>query len=281
METRKEFKRRVQAGLKQIDQAALLHNENEFWLIQHTYEYIEHRAYMRQLYNTALALPLMRGLHNGTYRKFGIVKDGEEHRLPYYIHCLMVCKMLVDVDCGLSPEDEDIMLAAALCHDAIEDLDFPKGGRELYETYGLDKRVYETVLLVSKTKEQTAEDERRYYEGIKADRLALLVKLADRGNNVEDLYNMSVKKTREYIEETKQYFLPMIAHGIAHYPESADGIRILGDKITILINISEATSAMFDSRLDQLRNERNQLKLENIRLREIFRQQREEDMADE
>ena len=41
METRKAFMIRVNECLNQIDAKKLLYNENEFWLIQSTYEYLE------------------------------------------------------------------------------------------------------------------------------------------------------------------------------------------------------------------------------------------------
>lgn len=281
MESRKEFFSNLQGKLKAIDPAILLYNENEFWLIQQPYEYIEYYAVEQRLYNTAIALSLARGLHNGTYRKFGVVKDGETHRLPYFIHCLLVCRMLLDIHVPLSNDEKDILLAAALCHDLIEDIPFKKGGKELYEDYQLDKRVYETVCLVSKKKEATIEEEKAYFRHICENKLALLVKLADRGNNVEDLYNMSAKKFEEYVWETQEYFLPMCDYGQTHYEELYGSIHILRDKINTLINASSVMIEQFEGRNQALRNERDQLKLENINLRKRWKELWEEGVADE
>lgn len=276
-ESMKNYIAGVKKHLDSFNPTELLYNENEFWLIQKPYEQIESYAIEKRLFNTSIALPLVRSLHNGTYRKFGVVKNGEHYKLPYYIHCLSVCKMLVEIDLNLSNEDEDILLAASLCHDLIEDVPFKNGGREIYEVYGLDKRVYETVKLVSKRKDFTKEEEQLFFKNIEENILALLVKLSDRGNNVEDLYNMSMKKLKEYIGETNEYFIPMGEYGVINYPNQSSALNVLIDKIRTLTNISEVMIEKLDSRNQLLRDERDMLKLENIKLREQWKKVFEEE----
>ncbi|MCI6996338.1 MAG: HD domain-containing protein [Eubacterium sp.] len=280
METRREFMNRVNGHLNMMDPTKLLYNENEYWLIQSTYEYLECYAVDHRLQNMFLALPLVRGLHNGVYRKFGVEKGGEMHRLPYVIHCLLVCRMLVDIHPALSSEDQDCLLAAALCHDLIEDIAFEHGGKELITEFHLNPRVYEIVKLVSKRPDFTIEEERQFFDKIQKNPLALLLKLADRGNNVEDLYNMSKKKLDEYLEETERYFLPMSDYGIDNYPELSIAIHILRDKITILTTVSKVMINKLEARNQILRNQRNQLKLENMKLREEWKRLWEEEMND-
>lgn len=281
METRKAFMTRVNAHLEQIDPKKLLYNENEFWLIQGTYEYLECYAVEHRLFNTAIALPLARGLHNGVYRKFGVKKGGATYQLPYFIHCLMVCRMLADIHPDVSSQEEDWLLAAALCHDLIEDIPFENGGTELMTEFHLDREVYETVKLVSKRSDFTREEEEQYFDAIQKNYLALMVKLADRGNNVEDLYNMSRKKMAEYLEETERYFFPMSDYGIQNYPKLKMAIHILHDKITILTTASKIMIAKLDAQNQILQEQRDKLKLENIKLREEWRVMWEEEMNDE
>lgn len=281
METRRAFMARVYECLEQIDPKKLLYNENEFWLIQNTYEYLEAYAIEHRLRNMAVALPLARGLHNGVYRKFGIKKGGMTYQLPYFIHCLMVCRMLADIHPEVSPEEEDWMLAAALCHDMIEDICFENGGTELMTEFHLDRQVYETVKLVSKRSNFTREEEEQYFDAIQKHPLALLVKLADRGNNVEDLYNMSEKKMAEYLEETERYFFPMSDYGIKNYPELKITIHILRDKTRILTTVSKAMISKLDAHNRSLREQRDKLKLENKKLREEWRILWEEEMNNE
>ena len=188
--------------------------------------------------------------------------------------------MLVDIHPALSDEDQDCLLAAALCHDLIEDIAFEHGGKELVTEFHLDPRVYEIVKLVSKRSDFTIEEERQFFDKIQKNPLALLLKLADRGNNVEDLYNMSRKKLEEYLEETEKYFLPMSDYGIDNYPELSIAIHILRDKITILTTVSKVMITKLEARNQILRNQRNQLKLENMKLREEWKRLWEEEMND-
>lgn len=271
MKERMTFRDSVREILQGMAPQDLQFDESEFWMIQSPYEYIEFYARNRELLNTSIALPLARGLHNGGHRKSSIVRNGESHRLPYVIHCLIVCRILVDIKVPLTKEEEDILLAAALCHDMIEDLPFPEQGKELYTQYHLDPRVYETVKLVSKRRDFTQEDEKAYFRGIAENKLALLVKLSDRSHNVEDLYNMSVWKVHEYIGETEQYFLPMCTYGLEHYPELRKTIEILQDKILCLTRASQILVDRCEARERELHAQLESLRQENAALREAYR----------
>lgn len=271
MKKRREFQEKVQSILDKIDAKSLEYNEEEFWLVQWPYEYIEHYAYEHQLINTAIALPLARGLHNGTYRKSTVIKKGVEYRVPYLIHCLMVCRMLVDLNIPVSKDDEDIMLAAAICHDMIEDIPFPKYGEEMMTKYYLDYRVYEVVKKVSKKKGFTIEEEKAFFHEIESDKIAFLVKLSDRSHNVEDLYNMSVWKVHEYVGETKRFFYPMCDYGLAHYPELVTAIGIFQDKILSLTQAAEFLVDRFEEKEQKLIAQLNELKEENNILREEWK----------
>ena len=261
------FQERLEAALREIGEETLQYDESEYWMIRQPYEYIALYAREREFFNTAVALPLSRGLHNGSHRKSGVTREGVSYKLPYVIHCLLVCRMLVDMHLPLSPEEEDIVLASALCHDMIEDMSFQNGGRELYTQYHLDPRIYEVVKRVSKRRDFTEEEERAHFHGIEEDPFALLVKLSDRGNNVEDLYNMSIWKIHEYVGETRKYFYPMCEYGKQHYPQLYISFEILQDKILLLTHTAEilvdSYTQMEKDLLGQIKAERE----ENERLR--------------
>lgn len=271
MKDRIAFRKKLQSLLDTIDPQVLSYDENEFWMIRSPYEYIEHYALSKCLLNTAIALPLARGLHNGSHRKSSITRGGVSHRLPYVIHCLLVCRMLVDLHVPVSKEEEDILLASALCHDMIEDIPFEDHGRELFTRFHLDPGVYETVKQVSKRKDFTPEEERAFFHGIASNKLALLVKLSDRSHNVEDLYNMSVWKVHEYIGETDQFFLPMCAYAHDHYPELNKTIEIFQDKIGTLTHVSKAMVDRCENREQELQEQLQSLTEENTRLRDQYR----------
>ena len=270
MESRNQFRKRVQDVLEEIGPETFVYDESEFWMVQSVYEYVEYYAVENRLFNTAIALPLVRGLHNGAHRKSSIVKEGVKYRLPYLIHPLMVCKMLVDLQAPLPKEEEDVLLAAALGHDLIEDYPFPEHGKEMMTKYHLDKRVYDVVLKLSKRYDFTEEEEKDFFHTIESDYLALLVKLSDRGNNVEDLYNMSVWKVHEYVGETRKFFLPMCNYARENYPDLAASFEILENKIIALTQASEILVDRYDQREQKLRDRRQELSMENARLRAHF-----------
>lgn len=266
MKERIAFRGKVEAFLKELDQETLAFNKDEYWMIFSVYEFLEYYSFENRLWNTCIALPLARGLHDGTYRRSSITKNGSTFRLPYVIHCLWVCRMLADLNTSLSREDEDIMLAAALCHDMIEDLPFKNHGREMIEEYHLDPRVYEVVKLVTKRKDFTDEEEREHFRRIQENPLALLVKLSDRSHNVEDLYNMSVAKVHEYADETRRLIMPMCDYGYEHYPELRTALAVLKDKILCLTQTAEIMVDRYEERERQLKKQMKELRVENKRL---------------
>lgn len=266
MKERIEFRSKVENFLKELDEKTLVYNKGEFWMISSIYEYLTYYAYEHKLWNMSIALPLARGIHDGTYRKSTITKNGSIYRLPYVIHCLLVCRMLVDLRVPVSKEEEDILLAAALCHDMIEDVPFEKNGLELVEEYHLDPRVYELVKLVTKRKDFTEAEEIEHFKHIRENKLALLVKLSDRSHNVEDMYNMSEEKVHEYVRETDRFILPMCEHGFVYYPELARPFGILKDKITCLTRTAEIMVVRYEERERELRGQLKDLRRENTRL---------------
>lgn len=272
MKERIAFRSRVETFLKSFDPHTLAYSKDEYWMIFSVYEYLEYYSFENRLWNTCIALPLARGLHDGTYRKSTIMKNGSSYRLPYVIHCLLVCRMLADLNITISHEEEDILLASALCHDMIEDLHFPKNGLELAADYHLDPRVYETVKLVSKRKDFTPEEEIAHFRNIQENKLALLVKLSDRSHNVEDLYNMSVEKVHEYVEETNRFILPMCDYGFAHYPELHPTLGILRDKILCLTQTAEVMVNRYEQREAELRAQLKALRAENASLFQTLNQ---------
>lgn len=267
MDKRCQFQKKVAEILQQIGSETFAYEKDEFWMIRPLYENLEYFASDQQLLNTAIALPLSRGLHNGTYRKAKITRNGTSYRLPYVIHPLNVCRMLADLQINLPKEDLDILLAAALCHDMVEDLDFSEGGMELVTKYHLDPRVLETVLLLSKNRNATPEEEIAHFHGIEANPLSLLIKLSDRGNNVEDLYNRSCWKVHEYVGETNRFFVPMLDYGMKHYPDLTPALAVLGDKIHTLAGVAEILVERYERRSAELERELETLKEENERLR--------------
>lgn len=270
MENYRDYNEKLQGILREIDPEVLAYNEDEVWMYRSDYEFIEYYAARYRMINTAVALRLARGLHNNVYRKATVTRDDVTHRLPYLIHPLEVCRLLIELNVGVPEDERDVLFASALCHDMIEDCGFKRGGLELTEDFHLDPRVYETVRLVTKRRDFTEDEERQHFQKITKNRLAMLVKVADRGNNVEDLYNRSSWKVHEYVGETRKYFFPMLEYAAANYKEISTTVGILRDKIYTLTVAAEFLVNRYDQQEQRFRQRISWLREENESLRQIW-----------
>ena len=103
-----------------------------------SYMFIKGYALAKNLTQTLIALAFARRLHDGQYRKDG---------MPYIVHPLKVCSTLINY--GI---DDDIVLAASLLHDVVEDCKerLPLLGKELVIEHGVAQEVLDIVLLLTK-----------------------------------------------------------------------------------------------------------------------------------
>ena len=241
-------------GKNQFQPIIEAYNVEEEFLYNETYLFIKGYAVGRNLIYTLKALPLAREIHSGQYRKGTVIVRGKKHRLPYVLHVLKVTSTLISLNLSLSNEELDILLASALLHDTIEDADegyFKNGGIELVNDYGFPKEIYDVVKLVSKHPGATEAELNIYFNEIKRNKIALLVKIADRSHNVEDLYNMKIEKLHKYVEETRNWIYPLCAYGKAHYPELSNGVTILKSKILSLTEATETIVHMYETVIEE------------------------------
>jgi GTP pyrophosphokinase len=228
------------------------YNVDEEYLYNKTYLFIAGFAAGRNFKYTPKALPLARKLHDGQHRKGMVEVNGQMVHLPYVLHVLKVCDTLISLNIPMSNEDLDILCTCALLHDTLEDAEeyFPQGGIEYERDYGFPAIVGETIKLLSKHAGADEYELNVYFNAIKVNKFALLVKLADRSHNVEDLYNM--KNVPKYIKETRDYFISkngICAYGRQNYPELSNAITVLKAKI---LSLTEATEAMLYRQNDLL-----------------------------
>ena len=249
------------------------YNVNEEYLYSDTYLFIKGYASGRSWKNTLKALPLARQMHDGQYRKGLIEINGKKVQLPYVLHVLKVCSTLISLNLPMTDEELDILYASALLHDVLEDAEemFPKGGRELVDDYGFPQLVYETILLLSKHSGATEFELNEYFNKIKKNKFALLIKMADRSHNVEDLYIMKIEKLHKYVKETRDYIYPLSTYGKSHYPELSYGLTILKAKILSLTELTETLVNMYEETIKEKdliikrqAEELNEIKLTNI-----------------
>ncbi len=188
-----------------------------------TYYFLKGYAASSHWPNTQKALILAKQFHEGQYRKGG----GE-----YLVHPLRVCNYLVAFKFS-----DDVLLSAALLHDAIEDVECLRNSPEkLVSEYGLSQEVVDLILKLTKFKSTPIEV---YYAGIQKDWRALLIKLSDRCNNVSTMDCFTLEKMKSYIEETKNYVLPLCGYAKLHYPQYSDEVTIMKYQITALCSVVE------------------------------------------
>lgn len=228
-------------------------NIEEECLYNKPYLFIKGYATAKNMKYTLKALPLARKLHNGQYRKGTVIINDKECRLPYFLHCLKVCSTLLSINLPLSDEELDILSASAILHDTLEDASvfFPKGGKELVDDYGFPNEIFTIIKLLSKHSGADEYELNQYFNNIKRNKFALLIKLADRSHNVEDLYNMKTIKLHKYVKETRDYIYPLCTYAKANYPELSGGITILKAKILSLTELTETIVEQYEEKLSE------------------------------
>ena len=165
------------------------------------------------------ALPYMREAHLGQTR---YPVRGSSVRVPYIIHpLLMACQAH-----ALGIHD-DVVLTVILLHDVCEDCGI------LPEDLPFTEEVRTAVRLLTKDNKHFAEVGKEkaleeYYEGIRTNKTAMLVKCIDRCNNISDMaLCFSPEKMRSYILETEEYIVPILDYIKENYIEYNNAVFLL------------------------------------------------------
>lgn len=204
---------------------------------------IKATAIAREMKNTCIALSVANRHHDGQFRK-----GGE----PYIIHPLTVCKHLINL--GIY---DDHICAASLLHDVKEDNDLTdEQTHNLFENeYQLDKEVADIVIILSKDKnyKKTDPDENLYYERIKKDKRALIIKISDRANNLSTIDAFTKEKMIKYVDETKRLVYDICKYGKSYYPEFSNAITIMKYQIQSICETIEAQLGIVTFKPDPLK----------------------------
>jgi len=185
------------------------------------YRYVQIYAEKKGLTQTLKVLPYAKELHDGQFRK------GKE-KVPYIYHpILMACHALA---LGLN---EDALVAAALLHDVCEDCGV------LPEELPVSEETRETVRLLTKDDSpagKTTEGKEKYFEGIAGNRLAIMIKLLDRCQNVSGMaLSFTPKRMARYIRETEEWIYPLFEKAKKSWPEYASQIFLLKYQIVSIV----------------------------------------------
>ena len=210
-------------------------------------EYCQIKAYAiaNNMRNLLIALELAVKYHEGQYR------DGGE---PYIIHPLMVCKtlMLLNIEKYLKvwyPEKSDswrrhqcdILLAASVLHDVVEDCDLPNKGREMVDVYHLEEEVWIIVNILSKPPKGEPYDPKEYFGRILQNWKTTLIKISDRANNCTTMQVFKESRRIKYIRETSEYIYPLCVEGKRKYPQFSNIIKILEN---LIVSICESLASL-------------------------------------
>ena len=194
------------------------------------YTFIRGFASGAQLKETLSALSYAREKHSGQLRK-----SGE----PYIVHPLtMACNA---ISIGIR---EDDVLATILLHDVCEDCGVDPVLLPVSDPVKHSVELLTFSVMEGETKEIA---KNRYYNMILQDRAATLTKLIDRCHNVSSMAGtFSKEKLRAYIEETRQYVLPLLRKAKVKYPADSDMLFVLKYHITSVVDSIEATMQVYE-----------------------------------
>ena len=171
----------------------------------HMFTFVKGRAQMLHFTQTLNVLERLRAAHGAQERRSRYGFD-----TTYMVHPLtMACHALA---MGLQ---DDAVLAAALAHDMTEDAHIRP------EDLPVSERVQEAVRLVSKCEYDPNEPdwEDRYYENIRKNPLACMVKCLDRVNNMAGMADAFGREWMiRYTAETDRYY-PALLDVIKKVPE--------------------------------------------------------------
>ena len=191
--------------------------------IDRMYAHIHEFAVSRQMEETVLALSFARKMHAGQYRK-----SGEE----YIIHPLtMACHAL---SLGMA---DDTLISTILLHDVCEDCGVSPQELPVSQEvrYGVELMTF--TVLEGETQDAA---KRRYYDRLGESKTAAVTKLFDRCHNVSTMAGtFSKEKMKAYIEETREYVLPLLCRTRERYPESAEVLFSIHYHITSVIDAAE------------------------------------------
>lgn len=178
------------------------------------YTYLKGYAMGLEWHDTLEALSFARVAHKDQVRK-----SGE----PYIIHPLTVASHAAAL--GVK---EDEVVAAAILHDVVEDCGVK------VDSLPVSALTKDAVRRLTHVK---GEPLGPYYREISECRVASLVKLLDRCDNVSTMAGVfSLEKIHQYIKETRDYVLPLLRTTKDQWPGDSNALFVLKYHIMSVID---------------------------------------------
>lgn len=265
-----QFEDRFIRALEQISSSVFDIGEDDSQSYASLYRFVERYALEKKLLNTSIALPVVRAIMSRQSIDLpNEFKDATEYAADFH-HCLSVTWMLINLHLPINGEEEDILLASALCHILPENIPYQKSVNKLSKEYFLHPEIHNVIMLLYHSGELSPAEQKKFYDRIQKHKLALLIALADRGNLMGQLYGISSWNARRYIHETKNCYFPMCIYAKEHYTELLAPISVLTEKMRCLIEIAEILLGRYEARETELVQEILLMKEENARLKGLI-----------
>ncbi len=189
---------------------------------KHMYNFIKSHAGTKNWTNTLNALNYAKNSHDGQTRKGNFA-------IPYITHPLNVASHAMWLEI-----DEDEVVATALLHDVCEDCDIAPEELPVSDEVREAVRLLTRIPIEGESREDTM---KRYYSRLIKNRVATIVKLLDRCNNVSFMtFAFPDDKIRDYIAETRSYVLPLLEEAQTRYPVYRDAYLLVKYHICSVIN---------------------------------------------
>jgi len=182
--------------------------KDDMFSVERMYNQVKFSAGALKMHQTQKALPLMKKYHEGQVRK------GKD-KIPFIAHPLLMACHALALDIA-----DDELLAAVLLHDVVEDCGVTAEELDVNENVREAVRLVSFVKPVPYNKVTKKAAKLAYYENMKANKTALMVKLLDRCCNISQMATGFTKEhIAEYIDETEEMIFPLIDHAKHNYPE--------------------------------------------------------------
>lgn len=236
------------------------------------YEFVSAHAHKQNLSNLLSLLTVVKDVTDGRYGNLrGRVRD-DMYYLSAFHHSLSVCRMLIDLQIPLAPEDEDMLLTLSVAHVFPEAFFTDNLWQELQRRCSLDFEVFEMLFLIYIDENSSDSEKEAYFEKIRENEIAVLVKLADQSHLIELLFEYSSWSARSFIHETRNRYLPLCIFAKEHYPQIHTAINVLMQKMQNISLGAEILLAQYEARENELLQEILDVEEDNATLKRRIRE---------
>lgn len=196
------------------------------------YTYLKGYLHGANLTESLRALSFARECHMGQLRKSGEA---------YVTHPLtMACNA---VSMG---NRDDVLIATILLHDVCEDCGVDIAELPVCEEVRKNVDLLTFRIMENETKEDA---KKRYFDHLLDSREATLAKLIDRCHNVSTMAGtFTLEKTKAYIEETREYILPLLKVAKSTFTDDSDMLFSLKYHILSVVDSVDAMCRILEEK---------------------------------